>query len=248
LARENQLEVEIGEEDVGAWAAREKVSIEVAARQARLAFFQSCASRWATDRLFLAHHAGDQVETILIHLLRGTGLRGLSGMRPVARISGLRVIRPFLETPRAEIPLPPRFYDDESNAGDDFLRNRLRRHAIPMLRELFGRDFEPGLRRMATVLREEDRFLASLTREALTASLDERNELRMVTLRGLPLALRRRVIRRWLEDSAVPGTGFREVQTVLALDAGPRSPAKANLPGGWHVRRRAGKIFLEPPV
>jgi tRNA(Ile)-lysidine synthase len=248
LGRDSDLEVEIGVDAVAERAVRERISLELAARRARIAFFLECAQRHGTDRLFLAHHAGDQVETILIHLLRGTGLRGLAGMRPVARIGGLRVIRPLLETPREEIPCPVRFREDASNQSDAFLRNRLRRHAIPVLREQFGREFGPALRRMAEVLREEDLFLNEMAVEAFASAQDEAGALRLTELRRLPLALQRRVILQWLRAAAVPGAGFREVETVGAVYREPSSPAKANLPGGWHVRRRAGRVFLEPPA
>jgi len=247
LAQEQGLDFEIGEEEVAARATRERVSLEVAARRARIAFFQQCAQRQGTDRLFLAHHADDQVETILIHLLRATGLRGLSGMKPVTRLGGLTVIRPFLAIPRDQIPQPRRFHEDESNAGDEFLRNRLRHHAIPVLREQFGREFGPGLCRMAEVLREEDRLLQTLAEAAFAAAHDGAGGMQVSQLRSLPLALQRRVIRRWLQDAAVPGTGFREVETVRALYGPPSAPAKANLPAGWHIRRRAGRLFLETP-
>jgi tRNA(Ile)-lysidine synthase len=116
-----------------------------------------------------------------------------------------------------------------------------------MLRDLLRRDFEPGLRRMATVLREEDQYLRTLTAMAMTSIVDDEKSLRLSPLRALPLALQRRVIRRWLREANISSPGFREVETVRALYRDPSSAAKANLPGGWHVRRRAGKIFLEPP-
>lgn len=247
LAREHRLDVEIGEADVAGRAVRERVSVELAARRARFAFFQECSQKHGTTRLFLAHHADDQVETILLHLLRGTGLRGLSGIKPVARIAGLRVIRPFLETPRAEIPIPARFREDASNAEDHFLRNRLRRHAIPVLREQFGRDFEPGLRRMAEVLREEEKLMSSLAADALLRTMDSERTLRLPDLRALPVALQRRVIRLWLQSAALPGIGFGEVERVRSLYREESPPAKVNLPADWHVRRRAKRIFLEPP-
>jgi len=100
---------------------------------------------------------------------------------------------------------------------------------------------------MAEVLREEDRLLTVLTEESFTAARDGKGGMRLPQLRGLPLALQRRVLRRWLREAAVPGAGFREIETVRSLYAAPSAPAKANLPAGWHVRRRAGHLFLEKP-
>jgi tRNA(Ile)-lysidine synthase len=241
------LEVEIGTEDVRARAAREGVSIEVAARRARILFFQTCAARHGTNRVFLAHHADDQVETILLHLLRGTGKRGWSGMRPVSRLGGLVLIRPFLQTRRQDLPVPARFREDASNASDAFLRNRLRNRAIPVLREAFGRDFTAALCQTAEVLREEDRLLERLAEEALSSLRDGEDGLPLPGFRALPVALQRRVLVRWMDGSGVPGAGFRHVERARAIGLSSGTPAKSNLPGGWHLRRRSGRIFLQPP-
>ncbi len=248
LAGEHRLHAEIEAEDVAERSGRERVSIEVAARRARIAFFKRCAERQGTNRVLLAHHADDQVETILIHLLRGTGMKGLAGMRPVARLGGLILIRPLLRMRREDLPVPSRFREDASNSSDAFLRNRLRNRAIPVLREALGRDFTPNLCRMAEVLRGEEQLLERLTNDALLSMRDRKAGLPLTTLRELPLALQRRVLFQWLTESGVPGAGFRQVEAARALYTDPDGPAKANLPAGWHVRRRSGRLFLQSPA
>ena len=108
LGRNLQLPVEIGVTDVGAIVG---MSVETAARQARHEFFARCAEKLGIDRVFLAHHADDQIETVLMNLFRGAGSRGLGGMDFVSqlKVAGqtLTLIRPLLGTPRTEIP-PPR--------------------------------------------------------------------------------------------------------------------------------------------
>ncbi|MBU6302716.1 MAG: tRNA lysidine(34) synthetase TilS [Verrucomicrobia bacterium] len=247
LARAYGLEAEIGSGDVRALAARARISIELAARRARLSFFKECAARHDIPRVLLAHHAGDQVETILMRLLRGTGRKGLGGMRPVARLGGLILIRPFLQTRRDHLPLPARFREDASNATDLFLRNRLRNRAIPVLREAFGRDFTEAVGSMAEVLREEERLLEQWAGESLRSLGDGGNGLDAKRFRALPVALQRRVLLGWMSGAGVPGIGFRHVEAARQVGLGSASPAKVNLPGDWHLRRRAGSLLLDPP-
>ena len=91
LATKFHQPFELGEADVRVHAEEQKLSIEVAARALRHAFFQSCAKAHRCRRIFLAHHADDQIETCLFNFLRGTGATGLTGMKPLAHVGGLEI-------------------------------------------------------------------------------------------------------------------------------------------------------------
>src|SRR5207237_1504168 len=107
IARNLKLDCEIGSTDVGALARRSKLSIETAARFARLAFFVEVARRRRCPRIFLAHHADDLVETALLNLFRGAGPGGMAAMRKISvhRIgkTQLTILRPLLGVWRGEI-------------------------------------------------------------------------------------------------------------------------------------------------
>src|SRR5207253_8623012 len=107
IARKLKLDCQIGSTDVGALAKRSKLSIETAARFARLAFFVSVARRRRCCRIFLAHHADDLVETALLNLFRGAGPGGMAAMRKISihRIgkTQLTIVRPLLGVWRGEI-------------------------------------------------------------------------------------------------------------------------------------------------
>ena len=130
-------------------AAKERISLEMAARGLRHAFLAGVAMAHACDAVALAHHADDQVETFFVRLLRGAGGEGLSGMRwdaPSPANSAVRVIRPLLGEPRASLEAYARtagigHRDDPTNQHTDFLRNRIRHQLLPLLR----REFQPGL-------------------------------------------------------------------------------------------------------
>lgn len=147
----------IEQRNIAVVAARPGVSLEEAARQLRYAYLAEVAGRLGAGYVAVGHHADDQAETILMHLLRGSGLAGLCGMLPATPLASLRLtaltpdqrpdagaihlVRPWLETSRAEIlaycqanGLQPR--SDASNADPAFFRNRLRHQALPLLRQL----------------------------------------------------------------------------------------------------------------
>lgn len=237
--------LDLGEADVRAHARAEKLSIETAARDLRYAFFASCARTHRCRRVILAHHADDQVETCLFNFLRGSGAAGLAGMRPLTHTRGIEVIRPMLGLTRREITafveersVPYR--EDSTNASIEHTRNRLRSRVIPAIERAFGSSFRQAILRAAEILREEESWMASMIPEV-------EETLCCGTLKKMPPALRRRVVLRWLRNANIPEPGFTETNLVLSLLDTRNGPAKVNLRGNRHARRRAGKLFLERP-
>jgi tRNA(Ile)-lysidine synthase len=246
LARSWKLPCVIEREDVAARASRRKQSLETAAREARYEFFARVAAKRGCLTLFLAHHADDQVETLLFNLLRGSGAAGLGGMSPTTtRTIGsttLTIHRPLLGVWREEIDAylaahGLAFREDASNTDPRHTRNRLRHTLLPEIERAFGRDVRRALWRAAEILRAESEVLDALLPTANEPTLDT------AALRALPLGLRRRRLHAWLRAQGVPQIGFEEVERVRSLLDGAR--AKVNLPGGWHARRRAGWLFVE---
>ena len=251
LATELKLPVEIGRADVAASARNEKLSLETAAREARYRFFADAAARRRCRTLFLAHHADDQVETFLFNLLRGAGPAGLAGMAVEStRATGrrvLRIIRPLLGVWREEIDAylhahQLQWREDHTNADPAHAtRNRLRAEVLPLLERTMGRAVRPALWRAADLLAAEEAWLAGL----LAADLPSGELLPLKGLVGEPVAKQRRIVRAWLSARSVPNVGYHEVELVRSMVEQPDGPAKVNLPGGHHARRRAGVLFIE---
>ncbi len=248
LVESLQLPFELGTEDVQTRATREKLSLEAAAREARYEFFAKVAQKRDVKILLLAHHADDQVETCFLHFLRGTGSAGLAGMLPVSQrtIDGidLTIVRPLLSLSKKEliIYLTERnlsWRHDESNESLLPTRNRLRNRVLPLLDELVGPSYRSAITRTATILAAEDEYL-----ESLAAPHAKHLQLKTQELAAMPLALQRRVVHAWLRGHGFPEVSFAEVERVLSL-LNLDGPAKVNLPGDAHARRRAGIIFLE---
>ena len=254
MADKLDLPVEPGRTDVPALAKQEKLSLETAARRARYEFFAAVAGRRRCRTVFLAHHADDQVETFLFNLLRGAGTAGLGAMaadseRTVGR-RRLRLLRPLLGVWRAEIDdylaaNRLRWRDDRTNADPTHAtRNRLRLEVLPLLERTMGREVKPALWRTADILRAEEAWRTELTEAAQPSS----PYLALDAVAGQPTAKQRRMVLAWLKGNAVPGVGYQEVEAVRSLLDKAAGPAKINLPGGCHARRRSGVLFLEPAV
>jgi tRNA(Ile)-lysidine synthase len=244
LAARLDCECVVRRENVATLARRTKCSIETAARDARYAFFAKVARVRGVHRLFLAHHADDQVETLLFNLFRGSGATGLGAMRSETTRGELQILRPLLGVWREEIDRYVKFHDlefrdDASNLDPRHTRNRLRQELVPMLGKIFGREVRRALWRSAEILREEDALLAASPE--LVAAHDR--ELPLAVVKPLPLALQRRLLLAWLRAREIANVGFEEVEGVRALLTG--AVAKVNLPGAKHARRRAGRIFVE---
>lgn len=250
LAAKYDVDLEIGSRKVGAIAATKKLSVETAAREARYRFFAGVAKRRRCRTIFLAHHADDLVETFLMNLFRGAGFTGLSAMREIAsrRIEDLdlTIVRPLLGVWRSGIDTYVRkhrlkFREDASNKNLTPLRNRIRRRIIPYLEKTIERNIRVNIWRAATIAAEEEKWIESLAKHSGARDID----LSVEKLRRLPTALQRRAIMKWLRECNIADVSFEVIERVRSLLDRDARVAKINLSQDRHVRRRAGKIFIE---
>ncbi|MEX1045288.1 MAG: tRNA lysidine(34) synthetase TilS [Chthoniobacterales bacterium] len=247
LAREAGASFAAGRGRTRTRAVQHRESLEEAARRLRRTFLARTAKKHAAGTVFLGHHAGDAAETMLFHLARGGGPRGLSSLRPQAPLddTGIIIIRPLLGFTRGEIESHAKarqltFCEDETNTSRAHTRNRLRHDVLPALAEAVGFDPVPALARAADLLAEEDAALDALVRDRATSlPLETRH------LRAEPVALQRRWLRIWLRRCTGIECDYDTIERARALALSTRAPAKMNLPCGHNLRRRAGKLFVE---
>src|SRR5438477_3706424 len=248
LAAKCDVDLEMGRANVRALAAKQKMSIEAAAREARYKFFAQVAKQRRTQTIFVGHHADDLVETFLINLFRGSGTTGLGAMQEISKRRvddvDLTVVRPFLGIWRSEIDeyiaaQQLKFREDESNKDLAALRNRIRRRVIPYLEKILGRNIRQSILRAAMIAAEEENWIEDQLPDATDADLV------VAKMRDLPVALQRREILKWLRARRIANVGFDVVEDVRSLLGYDAPVAKVNLPQDRHVRRRAGKIFIE---
>ncbi len=181
---------------------RTGANVQDAARELRLKFLMKLARQRGSGVVCLGHNLNDQAETVIMHLMRGAGLAGLSGMSPLAVREGIRLARPIIFAPRGEIERYARersigYREDSTNAKLLYRRNEIRHRLMPLLRELNPR-VEEGLSLMASRLREDEEALEAVAEASLheASIISHAND--VVLERGaycsLPVAIRKRLI------------------------------------------------------
>lgn len=138
---DKNIPLEVCHFDTRNLAKKHGMSIEMEARELRYTWFAEQAQTLKAEAICVAHHKDDQAETLLLNLIRGTGMRGLAAMHPDRTINGLRILRPLLDTTKQEIldylaSRHQEYVTDSTNLERDALRNRIRLDVMPMLREL----------------------------------------------------------------------------------------------------------------
>ena len=240
---------ESGKAQVESLAKENGNSVETSAREARHAFFAICSRKYRCPRLLLAHHSDDQAETILWNLLRGS--RGLSGMKEVQTLAmggrPMECIRPLLGTRRENLRAwltanDHSWREDATNTEPFAARNRLRNEALPLLAEIAKRDVTDSLVRAVDASVEAKAIETWAVKQAEV--LDPQGRLHLPKLRTLPPAVQSACIYEFLRSSGVPDLSREVVQrSMLLLD--PAAAPAANLPSGFILRRRAGRLSLD---
>jgi tRNA(Ile)-lysidine synthase len=246
LAAELGRPIAIDSADVQTYAAREKLSLEDAARRARYAFLHRAAADVGADRIAVGHTRDDQAETFLLKLIRGAGLTGLGGIYPRNGV----VIRPLLDVSRADLCADLRsrgqsWVEDESNASLENARSRIRHRVLPELDLAYGGATAAAIARSATLAREDAQWLDDLGDqrfETLAATIPGGIALDAASLAAEPPPVRRRVLLKAMR--ALAGgreVGLDHVEAALEVLAGVC--AGADVPGS-RVELQRGKLVL----
>jgi tRNA(Ile)-lysidine synthase len=273
LAHGLDLDIAIDREDVAAAAARHKWNIEDAARRLRYAFFERVIAQGKATRIAVAHTADDQAETVLAHLLRGTGPAGLAGIYPVAGT----IVRPLLWCRREGLrkylrELKQDWREDSTNRDVRRMRARIREQLLPLLEREFSPEVATRLGRIARLSREEEHFWSALVEDRFRALVRTQKDgafaIRIGDLLApLPLsatgallddpahscasapplqALTERLIRRLYQraSGSAQGPTAERVEQVIRLAAESTSGSRVELPGGVCVERSFDELIF----
>lgn len=250
LAQHFQLEFHSGSADVPAHARDHKLSLESAARELRHRWFRELVEQRHADKIATAHTLDDQAETVLMRILRGAGVRGLSGIAPQQKEKHL--VRPLLTITRPEVEahlnsIHQPWRTDSSNQDLSHTRNRIRHTLLPLLEK----DFNPAIRltlsELAEVARQEDHYwqkelellLPRLVRHgkptrsgrSTTGAASHTLALDWEALHNLPEFIRGLVFHKVAEQMGVP-LEFKHIQLLTEFMRQPKSAQRISLPNG----------------
>ncbi|MDA8213694.1 MAG: tRNA lysidine(34) synthetase TilS [Nitrospiraceae bacterium] len=235
--------------DVKSYVKEKKLNKQEAARELRYRVLNEIAAETAANKIALGHNAGDQAETILMRLFRGTGPSGLSGIPPVRR----HIIRPLIEVERIEIE---KFLEDEgmgfvidsSNLKHEYLRNKIRHLIIPAIKNI-NRDIIKTLSRTADIFRDEERYFEIIVTKTLmkliTRKTDKTIEIFLGPLEAMDTVILRRVLRRAIDETkGLHGISFIHIEEIMSLIKSGKSGDRIYLPKDIRVIKGYSTLIL----
>jgi len=238
--------------DVPSYARKKKLTLEEAARDMRYKALESLAKKLNAKKIALGHTASDQVETVLMHFLRGSGPQGLSGIPPVRRLGAALIIRPLIEIDRGQILNYLRennltFCLDSSNRRTEYFRNKVRLKLLPLLRKNYNKNIEGALLRLSEISKEEnaywDRVVERVFRKVVSMglakiSVDFKKFLRY------NVVVQRRVLHRLLGGIV----SLRQIETIRNLAHKGSQGKRIYLGKNLSIRKEGDfLIFLSSP-
>ena len=228
--------------DVGAQAAGE--GVEATARRIR---YERLTAAVQGAKIATAHTADDNLETMLFHLARGTGPKGLAGIPPVRG----NVIRPLIGVERAQVEaylaeLGQDYVTDSTNLSDDYTRNRIRHEVVPVLRQL-NPSVCGAAARLVALLRQDEAYLSEQAENCLTYAARPDGAWEVLPLREVHPAVRSRALRLLAAQSGMPMRDFaaRHIEALERLLENPNPSAECGLPHGFLARREYGAVRLD---
>ncbi|SEN63707.1 tRNA lysidine(34) synthetase TilS [Lihuaxuella thermophila] len=250
-----QIPCRIETVDVNSVLRREGGNKQAIARKLRYRAFRKAAESWRADKLALAHHADDQVETILMRIIRGTGVGGLRGMEKIRRWHGIDLIRPLLSISREMIEsycgeqgLNPRL--DKSNLSPAYTRNRVRLELLPLL-STYNPRVKEAILQLSEIIREEEKVWEEMVTEACRRVVKQESTtsftLDLSSFLHFSVALQRRIVKLILSCLLKQGTNeatLTSIEQVRQVAAHPNPSAEVDLPGGVKAERQYHLLTL----
>lgn len=242
-----------GSADIPKIAAERHVSIETAARDERYSFLSKISRKLGRIPVAVAHHMGDQAETVIMHLLRGSGIDGLSGISPRSMIYGIEVIRPLLCVSKGDIlrfceeaGLRPRH--DETNDVPDCLRNSVRLELMPVLRE-----YNPGIIQHLSGLADDMASISDMLHDMSDDVMRRGYDGHLMSIGCLNEAsepVKSEVIRQMFCHAAATSDGLSRthIRAIIRLANRAQTGEALDLPHGMIAHVSYGMLSIGPPV
>lgn len=239
--------------DVLGYMAEKGLSKQVAARELRYAFFEKTARQYSADKIALGHNADDQAETVLMRMMRGSGAKGIAGIKPVR--DG-KIIRPLIEIKRDEIiefvkEKGLKYVEDPSNLETYYLRNKIRLELIPLIKKEYNPNIIETLIETAEIIGDEDDFLEGYCSKILSdINLSKGStliEIDTLKLKNFHIAIQRRIIRialRMIKRDLLKISAVHVEDILNSINKG-FSGKSLNLPDGIRVLYEYDRLTLK---
>lgn len=225
-------------------------SIQQKARKIRYEFLIKTAKRLNATKIALAHHEDDNIETILMWLIRGCGAEGIKGIPPVKKINQeLYIIRPLIKITKQEIEEYLKlnklsFKIDSSNLKPDYLRNKIRLELLPKLKG-YNPNIKEVLKRISTLWHQDDEYLTLLSTKARDEVV-ENGKVNLRKLRHLHPSLQSRILRQLIEEvkGNLEGITQIHIEAILNLIQDGPTQARLDLPANIKVEREYETLII----
>ncbi len=254
LCKQLGISLHVARHDIKSISFKKKLSIEEAGREIRYEEYKSVADREGASKIAVAHNRNDQAETVLLNIIRGTGLEGLKGMD----YKNGRIIRPLLDIDRKEIEdyciskkLSPRM--DSSNLENIYTRNKVRLDLIPRINDLFNIDVVTSINRMSLILSEDQSCLMEKAQDLYNKCVLKKEE-KMVSLdlnklQGCHPSIFKRVARLAVKDvrGSLKGIESVHIESIKDLGFSGKTVSQVHLPDSLRAARSYDvlKIYIE---
>lgn len=251
LGHQMGIEVFIKYIDVPKFIEESGLSPEEAAREVRYDFYNQVLTKVGGNKVALGHNLDDQIETLIMRFLRGTGTKGLGGISPVR---GDKFIRPLIETSRDDIMKflnenNIKYRIDKTNLEDIYHRNSIRLRLIPLLEKEYNPNLKQTLARMVRIIREDNLYLEELAEIEYIKRSSKKREgifLRELNIKSLPFPIKTRVMLKGIEEfkGSTKDVGLGHVLDVIALLESGTVGARVMLPEKMVIEKIYDGIYI----
>lgn len=244
LAKELSLPFLMEEGNLKGLVKEKKLTLEEAAREARYLFYCKAAEKFGAHKIALGHNADDQVETILMRFLRGSGLEGLTAIPPVRE----KIIRPLIECSREEIEKyclekKIEYRIDSTNKEPIYFRNKIRLELLPLLINQYNKNIKNNLQNLQVIIGEISLYLQQKTEEIFREMVEieegKKATIDLKRMNTLPSVLKRRIIRQMVEKvkGNLNSIHFIHIDSILRLTEDQSGEKEIYLPDALRVKR-----------
>ncbi len=235
---------------------RDGGNVQAICRKERYNYFEQIMQQIKSDFLVTAHHADDQVETVLMSITKNSSITGLKGIEPIRKMSTFHIIRPFLAVTKVEIreySLSKKlgWREDVSNAKNVYMRNRFRNKIIPLMQQE-NEQLATNILQLTEQIRNDDTFIMELAREKfadiVTISDKNRYVLSVRALKGVPLALQRRlvlILLNYIYGKYHTYQTYQLVQSILSLCHTQKGHNEVHLPEQFIATRSYDELLVQ---